>query len=256
LPAAANLATAPRGVALDLAAGVGVDLGVEHQDVDVRAGGQDVVEAAEADVVGPAVAADDPDALADQGVGDGEQVAGFGGSRLPGERFRAARRRARAGRRFPLRSGLRRVEDGVGQLVADLGREARRAARGVIALLVEGEADAEAELGVVLEERVGPGRAAASAFVGVGRGGQVAAVDRGAAGGVGDEQPVAEELGEQLEVGRLAAAGAGAGELEERLQELESLTWCARAWSRVDSGQGEEEVPVARSGRGAAAAPC
>ena len=46
-----------------LAAGVRVDLGVEHQDVDVAAGGEHVVEAAEADVVGPAVAADDPDAL-------------------------------------------------------------------------------------------------------------------------------------------------------------------------------------------------
>jgi hypothetical protein len=38
LPAAANLATAPIGVAFDcLAAGVGVHLGVEHQDVDVAA---------------------------------------------------------------------------------------------------------------------------------------------------------------------------------------------------------------------------
>ena len=53
-----------------LAAGVGVDLGVEHQDVHVPAHGDDVVEAAVADVVGPAVAADDPDALLHQVVGD------------------------------------------------------------------------------------------------------------------------------------------------------------------------------------------
>ena len=79
LPPAANLATAPRGVDFGrLAAGVGVDLGIEDQDVDVAAGGDHVVEAAEADVVGPAVAADDPDALLDQGVGEGEEVARFG----------------------------------------------------------------------------------------------------------------------------------------------------------------------------------
>ena len=44
-----------------LATGVRVDLGVEDEDVDVAAGREDVVQAAEADVVGPAVAADDPD---------------------------------------------------------------------------------------------------------------------------------------------------------------------------------------------------
>ena len=54
---------AARGGFGGLAAGVGVDLRIEHQDVDVAAGGDDVIEAAVADVVGPAVAAHDPDAL-------------------------------------------------------------------------------------------------------------------------------------------------------------------------------------------------
>ena len=57
-----------------LTAGVGVHLGVEHEDVDVPAARQDMVEAAEADVVGPPVATDDPDALAHQGPGDRRQV--------------------------------------------------------------------------------------------------------------------------------------------------------------------------------------
>ena len=85
---------------------------------------------------------------------------------------------------------------------------------------VGGEPEAEPELGVVLEQGVRPRRAAP---VGVGRprrGRQVAAVDRRAAGGVGDHQPVAEQLREQLDVRRLTAAGAGAGELEQRLEEL------------------------------------
>jgi hypothetical protein len=43
-----------------LTAGVGIDLGIEHQDVDVAVLGEDMVEPTGADVVGPAVAADDP----------------------------------------------------------------------------------------------------------------------------------------------------------------------------------------------------
>ena len=46
-----------------LAAGVGVHLGVHHQHVHVGAAGNHVVQAAEADVVGPAVAAEHPERL-------------------------------------------------------------------------------------------------------------------------------------------------------------------------------------------------
>ena len=47
-----------------LAASVRVDAGVEHEDVDVATGRQHMIQAAVADVVRPAVAADDPDASA------------------------------------------------------------------------------------------------------------------------------------------------------------------------------------------------
>ena len=93
----------------------------------------------------------------------------------------------------------------------------RQQLAGIFALLVQRQAHAQAKFGVVFEERVGPGRAAPFAVDGPGGGGQVAAVDGGAAGGIGDQHAVAEELGEQLDVGCLAAAGAGAGELEQRL---------------------------------------
>ncbi len=80
LPAAANFATAPRWRGLRrLSAGVRVHLGVEHQDVDVATGRQDVVEATKADVVRPPVAADDPHTLADEAAGDRGEVAGVGG---------------------------------------------------------------------------------------------------------------------------------------------------------------------------------
>ena len=72
--------------------------------------------------------------------------------------------------------------------------------------------------------------------LGVRRGGQVAAVDRRAAGGVGDHRPVAEELAHQLQVGRLAAAGAGAGELEERLEQLRALDHVDLDLRAVDLG--------------------
>ncbi len=42
-------------------------------------------------------------------------------------------------------------------------------------------------------------------------------MDGGAAGGVGQIHLVAEELGDQLDIRGLAAAGAGAGELEQGL---------------------------------------
>ena len=77
---------AERGGFRLLAAGVGVNLGVEHEDVHIAAGGDHVVEAAESDVVGPAVAADDPDALVHQVVGDLRERAGFDGV-LSGKRL-------------------------------------------------------------------------------------------------------------------------------------------------------------------------
>ena len=46
-----------------LSAGVGVNLGIEDEDVDIFTGSENMVHTAEADVVCPAVAAEDPDGL-------------------------------------------------------------------------------------------------------------------------------------------------------------------------------------------------
>jgi hypothetical protein len=69
----------PRGCLGRLAAGVGVDLGVEHQQIDVLAGGEHGVHPTRADVIGPAVAAHDPQAAADQLVGQALQLPGVRG---------------------------------------------------------------------------------------------------------------------------------------------------------------------------------
>ena len=115
---------------------------------------------------------------------------------------------------------LPRVEDRLGEVVADLRGELGQQSARHRRLLVDRQAVAEAEFGIVLEQRVVPRRSAPVGADLPGMRRQVAAIDRRAAGGVGDLQPVAEKLADQLDVGRLAAAGAGAGELEQRLEEL------------------------------------
>ena len=107
-----------------LAARVGVHLRIHHQHVDVAPAGQDVIQAAIADVVGPAVAADDPHALFDQVIGQGAQVlqAGFEDAVSPVEAVQpAVDALFQQGHPFPLiedvgLGGLGVAEDGVGQI--------------------------------------------------------------------------------------------------------------------------------------------
>ena len=216
LPPAANFATAPRGVDFEhLAAGVGIDFGVQHQHVDVAAAGQHVIQPAVADVVGPAVAAEDPDALAHQLIGQRQQQLGLG--RVEPLQLLLQRRDAFA---LVVNAGfvaLVGVEDAVHEILAERAAPAScsSSAANSFCLSIEtrkprpnSALSSNSEL-----HQVGP---RPSAFVGVGRGRQVAAVNRGAAGGVGDHHAVAEQLREHLDVRRFAAAGARAGELEQR----------------------------------------
>ncbi len=62
-----------------LTARVGVDFGVEDEDVDVASEAEDVVEAAVADVVCPAVAADDPEGALEEVIGLCHEHAGVVG---------------------------------------------------------------------------------------------------------------------------------------------------------------------------------
>ena len=115
-------------------------------------------------------------------------------------------------------------------------------------LLVQGKPHAQAELGIVFKQRVGPGGAASALVHRVGRGGQVAAVDGRTAGGIGDVEAVAEELGEQLDVRGLAAARAGPGELKERIEKLDVLDLRVGDAAAAHSGQRLEKAPVLRFG--------
>ena len=50
---------------------VGVTLSIQHQNIDVLGQAQDVIQAAKANIVSPAVAANQPDGFFDQRVGIG-----------------------------------------------------------------------------------------------------------------------------------------------------------------------------------------
>ena len=229
-----------------LAAGVRIDLGVEHEDVDVLARREHVVEAAVVDVVGPAVAADDPDRSTDEEVGEREQVGRIGVGRS-GER-RLQRRHALALHAEVRLGHLRRLQDGRHEIPADPRRELLCEGPRLRGLAVDREAIPEAELGVVLVERVRPRRAAAVGVRGPRRGRQVAAVDRRAPRGIGDLQPIAEELRHQLEIRRLAAPGAGARELEQRLEELHAAHVGEIHPRAVRPGQRLEEADALAAG--------
>ncbi len=106
------------------------------------------------------------------------------------------------------------VKDFIRQIRAyDFAQSAQRVC-GRVHALIEGHAHAQPEFGVVLEQGVRPGRSAAVGVLRPRGGRQVAAVDGRAAGGIGHHHAVAIELGDKLEVRRLAAAGAGAGVLK------------------------------------------
>ena len=243
LPAGGELGHRAAGSRLrGLAARVGVDLRIEHQEVDVAAGGEDVVHAAETDVVGPAVAAEAPHAAADQVIGRGRQVLRIAAA--DGRQPLLERRHQR-----PLQGDLGVglllvVDQGLDDLVAQLAAELGQQRVAILQLLVDRQAEAHAELGTVLEQRVRPGRALALGRLRVGRAGQVAAVDRRAARGVADQHAIAEQLRDELDVGRLAATGAGPGELEQRQQELRALDRVELDLGPIDVGDREEEVPA------------
>ena len=152
-----------------------------------------MVQAAVADVVGPAVAAEDPHALFHQLVGQAEQQFGFGRVQLL--QFLLQGRDAFA---LVVNAGfvaLFGVEDCRRQIVADLRRRVSSAVRWRIPSACQCETrkprpnsalSSNSEL-----HHAGP---RPSAFLRVRRGRQVAAVNRGAAGGVGDDRAVAEQL--------------------------------------------------------------
>ena len=186
-----------------------------------------MVQTAVADIVGPAVAAENPHGLLAQMLGIALYVV---------ECFLGVLRHFCTGH-----SRLQRIADGL-----DLGTDVevivpclRRSIQVAVlvdlahqlldlgaergALLLDREADAHTELGVVLKQGAAQRGAEALLVGAVGEAGEAGRPDLGAAGGGGNVHMVAEQLGNELGVRRLAAACAGAVELQQGLVELAAL---------------------------------
>ena len=126
------------------------------------------------------------------------------------------------------------------QFVGEFAQQAHHA----LAMLVDGQAEAEPEFGVILKQRVGPRRAAAVGVGSVRCRGQVAAVNGGAAGGIGNQHSVAVQLGQQFDIRRFATAGAGAGVFKQRADQLRSADINTLQFAAVDFRQVEEVIVI------------
>ena len=210
-----------RGGLGSLTAGVGVNFGIQDEDVDVAAGSQNVVNTTVTNIVSPTVTTE-------------EFGLQFGNTGTLG---------SDAG--FAL---LISIDQTFAQFGTDLVDELFCEFAGIFVLLVSSQAHAETEFSVVFEEGVRPGRTFAFSVLCPRSGRQVTAVDGGAAGGVRDQSAVAEELGQEFDIRCFTAAGAGTGELEQRAEQLGTLDGTLADLGAVRIRDGHEEVPVGRFG--------
>ena len=208
-----------------LAAGVGVNFGVEDENVHIFAAGDHVVQSAVANVVGSAVTTDDPLRTLGEIVAEFVELcanrATFGLTGLD-ERFETGGGRLALGRFVlavePLLCGF--LEFCAHMLIVEATREDFGDAG---AHFLVGQGHTESVFAEVFEKRVGPCRSVSLFVGGVGGGGDGSGVDGGAAGGVGHHLAVAEELADEFHIGCLAAACTCAREFEERGGKLRVL---------------------------------
>src|SRR5208282_3019646 len=111
-----------------------------------------MIEAAVADVIGPAVSANDPNTLLDQQVSDGKQLLRVRGTYAVQFFFQQIHALALfVDVCFVL---LRRSEKCRGEFFANRSRDALDQFLSELGLLIDGKPEAQTELGVVFEERI------------------------------------------------------------------------------------------------------
>ncbi len=187
-----------------------------------------MVDAAVADIVGPAVTADDPHGLVAEVIGkfadllEGRAVAAFQSFCNRGFRLRLRFDGFRSLGVVPVAHGvIESVLEFRRSLVA--GEDLFHFLLQQCAVGIHGHAHAESEFRVVFEQGVRPCRTASVFVLGIRNRREGSAVDRGAAGGVRDHHVLAEQLRHQFDVRSFAAAGARSGEFKQRLAEHCSL---------------------------------
>mmetsp|Transcript_50440 Transcript_50440/g.83026 ORF Transcript_50440/g.83026 Transcript_50440/m.83026 type:complete len:674 (-) Transcript_50440:253-2274(-) len=239
-----------------LSTSVAVHLCVKHQDVHMFLTGNDVVQATIADVVGPAISADNPEAAAAEHVFQIVQTVDLWViTLLLLEQWHELLHDLVVDRSTTRKQQVVHVLLAHHQVLIQRSPElfahqhllirqgVLNLVRQIVASLLESLAHSEAKLGVVLEERVGPCGAFTLGIHGVREGWVGAAPDGGAARGVGNDQTLTEELSHQLHMRGLSTTLAGTTELQVWLLELGALHR-----GLVDLiatvRQGHSEVPV------------
>ena len=115
------------------------------------------------------------------------------------------------------------MQNGIHEFLAKFLGELHQQFTSILILFIERQAHSQAKFSVVLKQRVRPGRAASEIILGPRRGGQVAAIDGGAARCVRDDCPVAKELRDEFDIRRFTASRAGTGEFKQRAKQLRIL---------------------------------
>ncbi len=115
-----------------------------------------MIESAVTDVVGPAVAAEDPDRLLDERIRQAEQVFAL-------RSLDSGKLVLQGGNTLALLAntdftGLIGSQDRTSKIVADLSGKAFYQFAGILVLLVDSEAQTKSELGIVFKQRVRPRR--------------------------------------------------------------------------------------------------
>src|SRR4051794_13161516 len=172
-----------------------------------------MVKAAVTNVIGPAIAADDPYIALDQRVSQYRQLTRITVVRaepqeifeqlyaltlLADDRFIRLISLAQLGCQFR----PNRISETLYQIMR------------ILSTLVLRKANAQTELGIIFKQGVGPGSPATVIVECVRGRRQIAPVNRGTPSGISYDGAVAKELGHQLDVWSFTAAGASAGKLK------------------------------------------
>ena len=204
-----------------------------------------MVKPAEADIVSPAVAADNPNGFLNQVIGKVVKLFGFLGRH---HRQFGAQSLNIVALCVNFRIGALRVREDFLRRVAEFAFQIFQQSFGCRRLLVNREAHTEPKFRIVFKQRVRPGRPMPFFVFGIRRRRQVAGVDGRTSGRVGHNHAVAEQLRQQLDVRRFAATRTRAGKFKQRLNELGCLRQVLRHICPLDIRQSFKELPVGHFG--------
>src|SRR6516162_2892301 len=165
-----------------------------------------MVEPAESDVVGPTVAAKQPNTLLHEAVSNGKQRRRL--RRVQTDQFFLQLQHTIPLFLNPALFLLIGPEKAFHQHLSQFPTQTPEEFPRIVILLIDRQPHAEAELGIIFKQRIRPRWPATIAVLCVRSGWQVSPVNRRAPGGVSDQQAVAEQLRQQLDVRSLSASRA------------------------------------------------